>query len=212
LADEVDNLLDFERINRVVFGARVMHRREGADASATVMAVRPGTPADGKLQVGDRIREINGRRVEGIVDFACWMLDAQPGREIRLRGRRGDRPLAVSVRLRPRPRPDGAKLAERHFGLSLRAITPRLARALGVAVERGLLVTGVEEGGPAHRVGIRPRDVLFQVGPSYVRSLEDLGSALEDLPAGGRVRVGILRRNMAAWVTLRARRAEGNRL
>jgi S1-C subfamily serine protease len=68
------------------------------------------------------------------------------------------------------------------------------------------MVTSVTEGSPADRVGLKLKDVIFQVGRMYVKSPADVGALLEDLKPGQAVRIGVARGNVAAWVTLTARK------
>ena len=72
-------------------------------------------------------------------------------------------------------------------------------------------VTGVERGGPAERLGIRRGDVVFQLGRWYVTDTDRLGAILEDVRAGEAMRIGIVRGivrgNVRAWATIRARDA-----
>jgi S1-C subfamily serine protease len=85
-------------------------------------------------------------------------------------------------------------------------VTPELAKDLSLSVDRGLLVTSVEEDSPADAIGIRVKDVLFQIGRFYVTDLEGLGTLLEELKPGQAVKVGVARGSVAAWVTLRTRK------
>jgi serine protease Do len=206
LAAELPALLDFERINRVVFGARLVQRHTPRGDEVVVEHVSPGTPAAGRLRVGDRVVALNGRPVRQITDFTCPMLAVKPGEAVRLTCARGRREVAVTVAVKAKPRPDGERLARRLFGMSLRPVTPDLRSDHRLAVDRGLMVVGLEEGGPADRLGLRLKDVIFQVGRYYVADLDDLGTILEDLGWGESVMLGILRGSQAIWTPIRARR------
>ena len=208
LASELGKLLDFERINRVVFGAQVVQAR-GAGAEAKdelkVTAVRPGTPAAGKLRVGDLILVLNGLPMRQIPDYTCTMLAVKAGEKVRLVVRRKGEPVTVVVPVRPKPRPDGKALASRLFGVTLRQVTPQLAKDLALPVRSGLLVVGLDAEGPAQRIGLRLKDVLFQVGRFYVKDLDGLGIILEEVRPGQAVKIGIVRGNVRAWASIRAR-------
>ena len=208
LAAELVDLLDFERINRVVFGARVVQKHGQTQDYLAVTLVREGTPAAGKLHAGDRVVSLNGRAVRQIPAFTCAMLAVAPGTPVRIGCLRDGRSMQVTVTLQAKPKPDGNALARRLFGMTLRPITPELARRLRLGVATGLLVVGVDAGGPAHAIGIALKDVLFQVGRYYVKDLEALGEALEDVQPGQTVRLGIARGSMATWVQLRAARRD----
>ena len=107
-----------------------------------------------------------------------------------------------------RPKPDGAALAQRLFGMKLRQLTPELARRLGLAVDAGLVVDDIEANGPAARLGIRSGDVVFQLGRWYVADLERVGLVLEDVGPGEALRIGIVRGRVRAWGSIKARKIE----
>ena len=206
LTRELAKLLDFERINRVVFGAEVVQSRraDGAD-ELKVMAVRPGTPAAGKLRVGDRLAVLNGLPVRQIPDYTCGMLAVKPDEDVRLVVRRKSGPETVVVRMQAKGPPDGKALANKLFGMTLREVTPELARDLSLPVRSGLLVVGLDAAGPAQRIGLRLKDVLFQVDRFYVKDLPGLGMILEEVRPGQSVKIGIVRGNVRAWASIRAR-------
>jgi S1-C subfamily serine protease len=206
VARELACLLDSERVNRVVFGAAVRQRHGEGGTEVVVASVRAGTPAAEALRDGDRILAINGSAVEQIADFACPMLEVRAGQPVYLKIARVDERRTVTVTPRARPKPDGKRLAEALFGLTLREITPALARDLRLPVQRGLLVVGIEAGSPADRLGVKLKDVLFQVDRYYVTDLDALGLVLEETRAGDALRLGIARGNVQAWATIRARK------
>ncbi len=204
LAGEMTRMLDFQRINRVRFGAQVKQIHDDEGCRLLVSKVESDSPADGKLQVGDRLLALDGQALSQISDYACRMLEASPERPLGLDILRDGQRRRVEITLQSVPKPDGKKLMTEMFGLSVKPITPALSRRLRLSVNRGLLVTEVQADSPGAKVGIAPRDILFQVGRFYVEDLEDVATLLEDLRRGQNVRVGILRRNVAAWTTLQA--------
>ncbi len=208
LIEELPDLLDFERINRVEFGASVVQRLSDDGWEVIVSAVDQDSPASAALYAGDRIVGINGREVEHIFDFTCDMLSMPADEEINFSVVRDGLRREAAIRLTSRPRPDGKALAERHFGLTLRPIDQELARDLRLATDRGLLVVGLEDGSPADALGIGLKDILFQVDRFYVDDLETLGEILESVRPGQAVRAGIVRGNVAVWANIRARAAD----
>ena len=209
LHNEFGKLLDFERINRVIFGATVVHRRSGQDAGLYVSAVRSKTPAHGKLNVGDRVIQLSGKTVSRMPEYACAMLAAEPASKVRLTVMRGGTKLPVVVTVLAKPRPDGKALTQRLFGMTLRPATPVLARELRLPMDWGLLVVGIEAGSPADKLGLKLKDILFQVDRLYVKDLDGLGIILEDLGAGRSVKIGIARGHVRAWAPIRSREGKG---
>jgi S1-C subfamily serine protease len=76
-----------------------------------------------------------------------------------------------------------------YLGVQVAPLTPQVRDQLGVAAERGALVLGLEDGGPADRGGMEPGDVIVQVGAAEVADSGDLVTALRDLSPGERTDV-----------------------
>ena len=70
------------------------------------------------------------------------------------------------------------------IGVMVQDLTPDLAEALGLDVERGAVVTRVETDSPAQSAGLQAGDVIVAVNDSKVESSRDLRNAI------GLVRVG----------------------
>ena len=212
LVEDFPRLLDFERLQRVIFGLKVRARHAKTGEEIVVESVLAGTPAAAAgARAEDRVVAINGRAVKQICDYQIAMLAARAGDKIALGCRRDGKPVELTVTIAARPKPDGAALAVGLFGLSFREITPEMARNQRLPVEQGLLVVEVEKGSPADVLGLRRGDIVFQIGRWYVTSMETVGSVLEDVPAGAGVRIGIIRGNVRAWATMKARQPPATR-
>lgn len=72
-------------------------------------------------------------------------------------------------------------------------VAGRLRAAVGLAPRPGLLVRGVEEGGPAARAGVRPGDLIVAVGGTAVATLDDLLSAVEAAADAPTAALGLVR-------------------
>jgi serine protease Do len=199
LAAELTELMDYERLNRVILGAAVAQRQTPSGPAVFVSAVRPGTPAEGKLLKDDRVLAVAGAKIEQIPDFACPMLAAKASQTLRLRVERAGKAMDVDVVLGSKPKPDGKALGEALLGLTLRPVTPELAKEQRLPTDKGLLVVDVDPGSPAERIGLKRKDILFQVDRFYVLSLDDLGTVLEDVKGGLTLRIGIIRGNISAY-------------
>ena len=206
LAADIPKLLDFERMNRVVFGLSVRQLHAEAGEELLVEAVAAGTPAaEAGCKAGDRLLALDGKALSQLPEFQVAMLKVAAGANVRLGLLRGGKRVDVVVRLKPRPKPDGGALSEGLLGLQLRTVTPDLAGQLQLPVEAGLLVTEVVPGGPADRLGIRRRDIVIQLGRFYVADLDEIGAVLEDVRPGDSLRIDIIRGRTRAWATITAR-------
>jgi Do/DeqQ family serine protease len=164
------------------FGVR---EREGV-LVADVMKGGPGESAG--LRAGDVIVELGGVKIREVPDLQRRVAAVVPGQTVsvgvvrdralqRLPVRIGEMPAEEPAPVVADPEPEG-------FGLQLEALAPDAAERLGLAFDRGLLVTDVARGGPGERAGLRRGDVILEVDRKAVHDLASLQRALAAVPAG----------------------------
>jgi Do/DeqQ family serine protease len=95
------------------------------------------------------------------------------------------------------------------IGVEPRELTPEIAESLDLPVRSGVLITGVLQDGPASAAGLRPGDVVTQVGGRKVGTTGDLLKAVAALPPDSRTTIGIQRgdRTLEIEVTVAQRPA-----
>jgi len=180
--------------------------RTDTPGRAVVEAVEPGSPAEkAGLVPGDRIVRLDGERPANAIELETMILQREAGREVRLDIERDGRVLEKQVRLAAAPKPDGAKLARRLFGLQLQELRPDLAATMRLRVDRGLLVAGTDAGSPARDAGIESGDVIVQVDRYRADDLDTLGALLAAVKTGDRIRFYVVRRWTLARTVLEAR-------
>lgn len=87
----------------------------------------------------------------------------------------------------------GAAVPMRKLGVSLRALTPRLAAAVGVAPDIGVLVESVASGSAAFSAGLVPSDVIVAIGDGPVGALRDVAVALDRADPAASLDVYVIR-------------------
>jgi S1-C subfamily serine protease len=92
------------------------------------------------------------------------------------------------------------------LGLVAVSVTPQVAYANDLPVERGVLVLRLEEGGPASAVGVEPGDVITALDGRALRDLHDLHEWLSRHRVGDEVSLTLLRDGRALTVRPRLRR------
>jgi S1-C subfamily serine protease len=80
-----------------------------------------------------------------------------------------------------------------YLGVSLGRLTAEIRQALGVAVQQGALVLGVDPQGPAAAAGIRAGDVITAINGQPVESIEGLLGALRGTRPGQQVPLTVAR-------------------
>jgi len=88
------------------------------------------------------------------------------------------------------------------------SLTRRHAQRFHLAVQGGVLVTGVTPDSPAEQAGLRPRDIIIAIDNGVVGSVDDLLRQLTEDLIGREAQLSILR--AGTQQTLRVRPAESN--
>jgi S1-C subfamily serine protease len=126
------------------------------------------------------------------------MIDKEVGQPIRLSyvrpSEKNPKSRAVELTLLPRPVPDGRALAKTYFQMEVSELTAAVARRFNFeSAYPILIVAGVEAGGGAARAGIKPGDLILQVGNMTPRDLPEFALQMERVSAGDTVELLILR-------------------
>ncbi|GAB2732499.1 Do family serine endopeptidase [Melaminivora jejuensis] len=70
------------------------------------------------------------------------------------------------------------------IGVEPNELSPELAQTFGVRATEGVIITGVLQGGPAAQAGVRPGDVILQVGGKPTNTVPQLLTAVAALKPG----------------------------
>ncbi len=79
------------------------------------------------------------------------------------------------------------------LGIEAQAITPQIAHALELADTNGVVVVGVVRGGPAHRAGLQPGDVIISIDGQKITEAREALLAISGRKPGDRVKLEVLR-------------------
>jgi S1-C subfamily serine protease len=186
-----------------------------------VGSVQKGSAAErAGLQRGDVITAFNGTVVNDANELRNLVAATQPGTDVTLDILRDGREQQVKVTLgelvaSAEParggeggggegggeQGDGGKL-----GVTVTPLTPELAARLRLPEDReGLVVTGVEESGPAAEAGLQQGDLIEQANRQPVKTVEDLRAAIQG--AGDRPLLLLVTRGEGTvFVTVRPRK------
>jgi serine protease DegQ len=79
------------------------------------------------------------------------------------------------------------------IGVEPNDLSPELAETFGVKADRGVIITGVLQAGPAAKAGIRPGDVITGVGNKTIDNVQGLLTAVAGLKPGEASRFALQR-------------------
>ena len=134
LVENLSQMLMPEKLRRVRLGLTVGRmRKEGAYEGLAIDAVTKDSPADqNDLSSHDLLLEMDGRPLHSVIDFYVKMMDKDVGEPIRLRYVRPNaaepKSGIVELALRPRPLPNGRRLAQRLLQMDISPLTTAIAR------------------------------------------------------------------------------------
>lgn len=208
-------LLNFEEIKKIWFGAHVEDVRHGESVrptngghpplegasgmtkpgvhGVTVVSVEGGSPAEkAGLKEGDVIVEIDSKPIDNVLDFRKNILKRNINDKLSLSIIRNGVEQQSSITLTKTPVPSVGKLAMERFGIEVQELTPEIAKQLGLWwLKGGVLISAVERNSPAADVGINPGYVIVRLGRYRINNLEELGILLNQIHRGNLVEVGV---------------------
>lgn len=148
------------------------------DRSGTLINdVFKGDPADkAGLKSGDVITEINGKKIKDTHELLIIIAAFRVGETVTIKVLRDGQEKSVSITVAER-KDQGEIAAARNggeaFGMTVQEITPEIAKHLGLAIKKGVIVVDVQEGSTADEVGIQPQDIILQINKVKVESIKD---------------------------------------
>ncbi|UYG06614.1 DegQ family serine endoprotease [Halomonas sp. M4R1S46] len=162
-----------------------------------------GPAAEGGLEAGDVILEVNGQKVDHSTTLPRLVGDTAPGEEVELSVlRNGQREtITVEVGEWPNAGPGQADGDPVRLGIAVQPLNEMEKRRLGI--EHGVRVVKVDPTGHAAAAGILPGDVLVRLGNQPVEGPEQLKEMLANLPDDQPVPVLLNRDGQAYFVAFR---------
>jgi S1-C subfamily serine protease len=213
MRDLLPSFLNPTVINRAEVGFTVQEKRDMTPpaviaAAVTIKSVQPGTGAEkAGLQTGDVILKVGTVEVRDVVDALVAMASVKPGDKLPVTVSRhtstGTQQINAQVAVGKAAPPAAEQILLSKMGVEGVTVTPALAKKENLAVDRGVLVRSVKDGSPAAVAGLKPGDIMFQLGPYYVNSLEDMETLLKTVTEEVEVRVGIIRGNARGHGTVK---------
>jgi len=209
-----EQLIQMGRVPRAFLGVNLMRLNEDLAKGwglqgvhgVVVTAVQAGTPAEeGGLQEGDVITEFDGMPVREVSPFRLLVAGSEVGRSVKVRYLRQGLPRTTEVRLAERSDPVPELPSRSEPGPS--------AEDLGMMLSPwddggggGVLVDSVRADAPALRAGVRPGDLVLEVGWEEVHSPEALLREIRrSLDRRGVVVLRIQRGEARSFVAIRPR-------
>jgi len=179
------------------------------DHGALVADVIGGSPAEkAGLKRGDVIMEFNGKAVKDTHDLPRMVATTPVGEKAELALIRGGEKKKISVTIgelkedQMAAAPSG-ETGDVDLGMGLQELNPDLAKQLGIAEAKGLVITGVEPNSPAAEAGLNRGDVILEAAQKPVKSVKQFKKIAKDLKPGDGLLLLIQRREGTLFVVIK---------
>jgi len=177
------------------------------EKGALVADVVSGGPAEkAGIKRGDVIVSFDGKDIEEMNDLPYIVASTPVGKKVTVEVvRKGqEKTFQVEVgELKEEGEAPVVSEAKPKLGLTVKEITPELARDLRLSETTGLVVMQVEANSPAAEAGLAPGDVILEVDQEPVKSLEKFNEKIASYKTGDTLLFLVNRRGSTLYLTLK---------
>ena len=157
-------------------------------SGALIADVFKGDPADkAGLKSGDVVTEINDKKIRDTHELLMLIAGFRVGETVRIKVLREGQEKLINITIAERKEQAeiaAAGEAGEAFGMTVQEITPEIAKHLGLAIKKGVIVVDVQEGSVADEVGIQPQDIILQVNKMKIETMKDYTREIGKAAAG----------------------------
>ncbi len=178
----VEELVEFGEARPAWIGAEVQdlssglasHLGYGGNIGVIVSEIAQNSPADKSgLDKADIIMSIGGKKIKSASTYKRLLAFYTPGDSIPITLFRNGKTKTVTVRAEPYPADYIQQLIREGFGIRITGNTRARARKYGLLTTAGIVITEVRKNAQAHRLGLRPGDIILKAQGKAVDSVDD---------------------------------------
>ena len=224
VVDVLPRLVEFGEVKRGWLGVQhteitpEIAEEHGMDPSQTgtlIVHVFPGDPADlAGFERGDVVTRVGDVSIEEADDLnrEIGLLPAgtvadivvlRNGEELTLAVTLGERPSEEELATYEGSAPESEEReAIAEFGITVGAITPIVARHLGLNSTDGVVIMDVAAGSRADNAGLVEGDVILEVDHQPIESVEGWNAVISELEDDAQITLTVLRDGSLSFVTI----------
>ena len=213
----MDSIIEKGSVERGFLGAGIQDLNTdlaasfGYDSADGVLIgdIVPDGPAEKSgLQPGDIVVEFNGKSTHKANQLRNAVAATKPGTRVPLSVIRNGKSMRFDVEVgqleSQAAAPWTGREASVDLGMTVQTLTAEVARQIGADErDQGVVVTTVEPGSIAARVGMQPGDVVLAVGNSRVKNVSDFREAIQALDVSQGIRMQVMRDGGRRYVFFR---------
>jgi serine protease Do len=178
------------------------------EKGALVGDVTAGGPADkAGIRRGDVIVSYEGKEIKELNELPYWVASTPVGKVVPVGIIRNGKKKTIEVTIgelqgAKETGPVGTAESGPNLGMHVEALTPEIAKSFGLPETSGVVVSEVDEGGPAAEAGIQPGDIILQVDHGTVKDLDQFSRKIENYKSGDTILLLIERQGGTLFLTL----------
>ncbi|MBW1798510.1 MAG: DegQ family serine endoprotease [Deltaproteobacteria bacterium] len=177
------------------------------EKGALVADVTADGPAEkAGLKRGDVIVSFDGKKIKETHDLPYIVGTTPVGKKVEVEVIRKGAKKSFTVKLgelKGEKEPQVLSEARPNLGLTVKEITPELAKNLRLSETSGLVVFQVKDNSPAAEAGIRPGDIIMEVDQGPVMDIEQFSRKIETYKSGDTILFLIKRRGATLYLTVK---------
>jgi serine protease Do len=183
--EAVDEIIRNGRVKRSWIGVtlqEMLARTENPEKQGVVIAdVDPISPASetgilpGDMLIAVNDTPVNARFAEDLPAIRKRIADLPVGAEARLRLLRGGREITIRVKTEEMSRLKGTEVEFGEWAFTATELTAEIVRRARLDSRLGVLISGVQAGGPASQAGIKEGDIILEMDTVPVQGLAHFG-------------------------------------
>jgi serine protease Do len=189
ISESLAEIFTPENVRSLWFGAQFKSTTNGI----RVITLQSGSPAEkGGLREGDIITRVNNASPKSVFSLNREIMSGGDKREVVFQIRRGREMHNAAVRLLPEDSYFNAALIRQKIGITVKALAPQDAARMGLNLNGGLVVAGVERGSPADNAGFQQGLIIEAMDGESAESIVDVARNLAAKKRGATVRLTLI--------------------
>lgn len=187
-----------QEVNPILAQSLDLKKAEGV----IVSDVEDESPAQkAGLKRKDVIIKVDDQKIRNISDWEDLTYLARATQNLEIGFLRDGK--EIHAQLMPEALPaETSKNSKGRLGITVTDISQSIARQLGISDRRGVVVTGVENGGTAYRAGLQVGDIIRQIGDQSSPNVEEYEKLINQIRNKDRVILLVERESALYFVSL----------
>jgi serine protease Do len=182
-----------------------------SEQGALVAEIAKDSPADkGGLKRGDVIVSFAGQKVKEMSALPPMVAGTPVGKKVEIivlrKGKEKRLTITVGELHEEKSTAGAGEDIEMAFGLTVQELTPELAESLSLKGEKGVVVTNVKRGSPAHEAGLQRGNLIQEIENQRVESADDYYRIMRESSSTKQILLVVKHRGHTRYVILKGER------